>query len=63
MDKKYYLVYVGGYENEPKGIIIGSEDDARKWCEAYNAKCKYSSYEVGFEEIEVLTDEDLRDTI
>jgi hypothetical protein len=54
MDKKYWLIYDATEEHEPVGIIIGSEDDARKYCYDHNVKCKYGWEEFGFEEIKVL---------
>lgn len=56
MEEKIYLIDSYDCDDYIKivGCIIGTEDDARKFCEEYNSKCESHWDKVWYEEIKKL---------
>ena len=56
MEEKIYLIYHDSMDDEAdiKGVIIGTENEAKLWCEEYNKECEYSWQKVWHEELEIL---------
>ena len=65
---KIYLIYNDSMDDmaEIQGVIIGTEEEAKQYCDDFNSKCKQGYDEVGHKELEVLnkkSDEDLGEWI
>lgn len=52
-EKKMYLIYTDSADDccDIKGYIYGTEEDADKYCDEYNANCEYYWQEVTWIEI------------
>ena len=48
MEKKIYLIYKDSIDDAATilGYIKGSEEEADKYCDEYNANCKYEWQEI-----------------
>lgn len=64
MEEKIYLICCEHpYDNtEFIGVIVGTEEKAKKWCKTHNAKCKSHYDTVWYKESKILTEDDLRES-
>lgn len=58
MGKKIYLIYSDSIDDysDIKGVIVGTKEDAKKWCDSFNSKCNHDWEKVDYEELKILTE-------